>query len=147
MKIKITIKNYDFFKRLASGDYDAINKLELSISEFEKSNTISCKECGSVFVGSNANATYCEICKKNMGSIRYKNRRNNKERFLHKTISDQLRLIDETLSNNFLNESNYYWDIVQGKIQTVNTSYRDDITTKDDYMKWLKEKKKQYEEK
>lgn len=106
-----------------------------------------CKECDVLFASNNTNATYCDMCKNDIGRIRYKNRRNNKERFLHKTISDQLRLIDETLSNNFLNESNYYWDIVQGKIQTVNTSYRDDITTKDDYMKWLEGKKKQYEKK
>ena len=105
-----------------------------------------CKECGLLFVSNNTNATYCNICKKAMNQIRYRNRKENKERFLHKQIIDFLYSIDETksLSNEFLNESNYYWDIVCGKEVETNNMYNEKITSNEQYYEWLLKKRSQY---
>lgn len=55
-----------------------------------------------------------------------------------------LYTLDDTkeLSNAFLNESNYYWDIVSGRDVEKNPAYKKRIKTKEDYMKWLQEQKK-----
>lgn len=106
----------------------------------------TCKECGILFCSNNVNATYCPLCKKNMGKIRYQARKKNVERKLHQEILSMLYTLDDTkeLSNAFLNESNYYWDIVSGKDVEKNPAYKKRIKTKEDYMKWLQEQKKAY---
>lgn len=105
-----------------------------------------CKACGILFCSNNTNATYCNICKKDMGKIRYQARKKNVERKLHQEILSMLYTLDDTkeLSNAFLNESNYYWDIVSGKDVKKNPAYKKRIRTKEDYMKWLQEQKKAY---
>jgi hypothetical protein len=105
-----------------------------------------CKECSCLFLSNNNNATYCDLCKKNIAKIRYKNRKRNKERYLHKNILDYLYLIDESknMSNEFLNESNYYWDVVRKKSVEKSLIYTEKITTKKQYMQWLEDKMKYY---
>ncbi len=105
-----------------------------------------CKECGILFCSNNVNATYCHLCKENMGKIRYQARKKNVERKLHQEVLSMLYTLDDTkeLSNAFLNESNYYWDIVSGRDVEKNPAYKKRIKTKEDYMKWLQEQKKSY---
>ena len=79
---------------------------------------------------------YCKDCSKQRGKINGINRKDNKERYLHKRINDKLTYYNLDNSD-FLNESNYYWDIVRGKSVEFNPTYRNDIKTMSDYMTWL----------
>lgn len=107
-----------------------------------------CPNCNSMFFSSNNKARYCEVCRQPevMGKIRYANRKANKARKLHHdiaTLAYSLNTKENDISNSFLNESNYYWDIVQGKKPEKIKEYSAKIKTKADYMKWLEKK---YEE-
>lgn len=105
-----------------------------------------CPECDCMFVTLHGNQKHCPACNQ---IIRLKQRRENKERYLHKNITDYINNYrndgSENASEAFRRESNYYWAIVQGKEpKTIKEVwYSNKIKTKDDYMKWLKKK---YEE-
>ena len=115
---------------------------------YQKTKILVCPNCKSIFASSNNKAKYCEVCKQPeiMGKIRYANRKANKARKLHHdiaTLSYSLNTKENDVSNSFLNESNYYWDIVQGKNPEKIKEYSAKIKTEADYMKWLEKK---YEE-
>lgn len=97
-----------------------------------------CKRCENIFFGNNARSIYCRMCKMESNKIRNDNRKKNPERYLHKQITDRLNYLCYD-TGNFLNESNYYWDIVRGKSVEFNPKYRNDIKTKSAYMAWLLE--------
>ena len=103
-----------------------------------------CPECGCMFVTTHGNQKHCPAC--NL-IIRQKKRKQNKARYLHKKITDYINNYrsgeDENASETFRNESNYYWDIVQGKNPEKVKEYSTKIKTEADYMKWLEKK---YEE-
>lgn len=136
----------DFLKMVLDGNSESVFNLTKMISLYEIENTVFCQNCRHGFFSTNTNATYCEFCKKNMGKIRYQARKKNVERKLHQEILSMLYRLDDTKesSNAFLNESNYYWDIVSGKGVEKNPAYKKRIKTKEDYMKWLQEQKKAY---
>lgn len=103
-----------------------------------------CPECDCMFVTTHGNQKHCPAC--NL-IIRQKKRKENKERYLHKKITDYINnYLDEESENTseaFRNESNYYWAIVQGKKPEKIKGYSTKIKTKADYMEWLEKK---YEE-
>lgn len=103
-----------------------------------------CPECGCMFVTTHGNQKHCPAC--NL-IIRQKKRKQNKARYLHKKITDYINNYrsgeDENASETFRNESNYYWDICQGKNPEKIKEYSAKIKTEADYMKWLEKK---YEE-
>ncbi len=103
-----------------------------------------CPECGCMFVTTHGNQKHCPAC--NL-IIRQKKRKQNKARYLHKKITDYINNYrsgeGENASEIFRNESNYYWDIVQGKNPEKVKEYSAKIKTEADYMKWLEKK---YEE-
>lgn len=103
-----------------------------------------CPECGCMFVTTHGNQKHCPAC--NL-IIRQKKRKQNKARYLHKKITDYINNYrsgeDENASEIFRNESNYYWDICQGKNPEKVKEYSANIKTEADYMKWLEKK---YEE-
>lgn len=136
----------DFIKKVLNGNAESVFNLTKMIDLYELENTVFCQNCGHTFFSTNVNATYCTLCKKNMGKIRHQARKKNVERKLHQEILSMLYTLDDTkeLSNAFLNESNYYWDIVSGKDVKKNPAYKKRIKTKEDYMKWLQEQKKAY---
>ncbi|MCM1220018.1 MAG: hypothetical protein NC548_36565 [Lachnospiraceae bacterium] len=110
---------------------------------------LKCENCGSLFYSSNNQAKYCDICRQPeiMGKIRYKNRKKNTVRNLHHDIVTKLysagngkEKSPNEISNAFLEESNYYWDIVQGKEVTPNPLYQEHIKTESQYKKWLENK-------
>lgn len=148
--MKITIKD----NKITSADKEGIDFLKeqldkcdiFSSSELYKmydryviNNTIVCKECGNRFFNTNCNATYCEKCKQQMGKIRYKNRKQNRSRFIHKEILDILYnlKIDKNRKEDFRKESNYYWGIINGEISDTNTNYKELIVDESDYIAWL----------
>ena len=115
---------------------------------YQKAKIRFCPNCNSIFFSSNNKARYCEVCRQPevMGKIRYANRKANKARKLHHditTLAYSLNTNENDISNSFLNESNYYWDIVQGKNPEKVKEYSAKIKTEADYMKWLEKK---YEE-
>ncbi len=100
-----------------------------------------CPRCGHIFYPNNK-SKYCDECKKDSSAIRNEKRRQS-VRYFHKKVYDKITLsnkYDSDFRNDFMNESNYYWDIVQGKDVTVNPLYREHIKTESQYKKWLEKK-------
>lgn len=108
-----------------------------------------CKHCGSMFIDSNNKAKYCEVCRQPeiMAKIRYANRKSNKARKLHQevlTLAYGFAKKPNNDSNAFLNESNYYWDIVQGKKPEKVKGYSNRIKTEEQYISWLERKREHF---
>lgn len=103
-----------------------------------------CPECKCMYVTTHGNQKHCPACRL---IIRQKKRKENKARYLHKNILDYInnyRSEDlENGSESFRNESNYYWDIVQGKNPEKVKAYSAKIKTEADYMAWLEKKYKE----
>ena len=100
-----------------------------------------CPRCSQIFFSNNYKARYCPDCKERSKEIRAENRKKNPYRYLHKQITDLLNNYGDG-SEDFREESNYYWDIVQGKkpkSRPLNTD--SSITTKEAYYNWLKKQK------
>lgn len=100
-----------------------------------------CPRCGHIFYPNNK-SKYCDECKKDSSAIRNEKRRQS-VRYFHKKVYDKITLsskYDSEFRNDFINESNYYWDIVQGKEVTANPLYREHIKTESQYKKWLEKK-------
>lgn len=103
-----------------------------------------CSRCGHVFYPDDKakNSKYCDECKKVSPSIRNEKRRQS-VRYHHKKVYDKItqsKKYDDDFRNAFMNESNYYWDIIQGKTVTPNPLYRERIKTEAQYKKWLEKK-------
>ena len=82
-----------------------------------------------------------------MAKIRYANRKSNTARKLHQevlTLAYGKEKKPNDVSNNFLNESNYYWDIVQGKKPEKVKGYSNRIKTEEQYISWLERKRDEY---
>jgi len=100
-----------------------------------------CPRCGHIFYPNNK-SKYCDECKKDSSAIRNEKRRQS-VRYFHKKVYDKITLskkYDDNFRNDFMNESNYYWDIVQGKEVPDNPLYRERIKTESQYKKWLEKK-------
>lgn len=100
-----------------------------------------CPRCGHIFYPNNK-SKYCNDCKKDSPSIRNEKRRQS-VRYYHKKVYDKItqsKKYDDNFRNAFMNESNYYWDIVQGKEVIVNPLYKERIKTETQYKKWLEKK-------
>lgn len=100
-----------------------------------------CPRCGHIFYPNNK-SKYCYDCKKDSTAIRNEKRRQS-VRYYHKKVYDKItqsKKYDDDFRNAFMNESNYYWDIVQGKEVTINPMYKERIKTEVQYKKWLEKK-------
>lgn len=139
--ISVTANNVNFLRSLACGEESARAKLQEMIDEYDKQNKRICLNCGCVFQSS-FGQRYCETCRQleNAQEIRQKQRRES-VRYLHKRVTDMLgnsRRFDDETRRLFLEESNYYWSKVTGRIPKTDKkeSYRD-IKTENQYRKWL----------
>lgn len=156
----ITYKGHSFIKKytIPVEKFEFAEECDFFILDFweflfnpiyQKSKIHVCPNCNSIFASNNNKARYCEVCKQPeiMGKIRYRNRKENKARKLHQDILTIAYKLNKTkhneCSNAFLNESNYYWDVVRGKKPEKIKGYSAKIKTESDYMKWLEKK---YEE-
>lgn len=102
-----------------------------------------CPRCESLFYATNK-SKYCDNCKEDSAVIRNEKRKKS-VRYYHKKVYDKIsqsKKYDNEFRNAFMNESNYYWDIVQGKEVLQNPSYREKIKTKEQYKLWLEMKLK-----
>lgn len=139
--ISVTANNIDFLRSLAYGEENAQNKLQDMIDEYDKRHKRICLNCGCVFQSS-FSQRYCETCRQpeNAEKIRWKQRKES-VRYLHKRVYDMIgnsKRFDDETRKLFLEESNYYWSKVIGKIPKTEgkESYRD-IKTENQYRKWL----------
>lgn len=149
LEIVITSKNYDFFKRLLENDKNTKEQLESCLWDYENKNIRICRNCNSSYISQNNKTKYCEVCRQPeiMGKIRYANRKSNKARKLHQevlTLTYGFAKKPNNDSNAFLNESNYYWDIVQGKKPEKVKGYSNRIKTEEQYISWLERKRDEY---
>ena len=127
---------------MACSEKSAVDELQKIINEYEKNSKKVCPICGNTFYKSNGVSKYCEQCKKpeNIGKIRQE-KRTKSVRYLHKRIYDTVhnssKFDDETLKE-LMDESNYYWNNVTGKIQTIDKkNYYRNINEENEYRKWL----------
>lgn len=96
-----------------------------------------CPRCKMLYFSNNYKAKYCPDCKQDSKKIRAENRKNNPCRYLHKQITDLLNNYGDG-SEDFREESNYYWSIVQGKPpKSKPINFDSTITTEKAYYDWL----------
>lgn len=106
-----------------------------------------CHNCNKLFIKQRTNNKYCPSCSINYKSINDKNRKST-PRGLHKKVSTYLRNSEKFTADEqaqFLNESNYYWDVLMSKIPKDTNKYSD-IATIQEYVKWLETKHKEFKE-
>lgn len=106
-----------------------------------------CHNCNKLFIKQRTNNKYCLSCSADYKSINDKNRKNT-PRGLHKKVSTYLRNSEKFSADEqakFLNESNYYWDVLLGKIPKDTNKYTI-IDNVQDYVKWLETKHKEFKE-
>lgn len=120
-------------------DSELLQLCKKRIISYKKENTRFCPICRKEFMLMHGNQKYCPNC---ILTIRNNKRHKNKERYLHKVITDYINNRRNYTSEQFREESNYYWDIVCGKTPKTERkeNYLDYIQTKDDYMEWLERK-------
>lgn len=122
---------------------DILSYCETVINSYREENTRECELCHKKFLMIHGNQKHCPDCFK---TIQINNRKKNRERYLHKVITDYInnyrRSEQGNSSKDFRDESNYYWAIVQDKTPKTERKnwYLDYIQTKDDYMEWLERK-------
>ncbi len=100
-----------------------------------------CPRCSSLFYSNDSKKRYCPDCRQEKNKIRQEKRMENPARKIHKNIIDSLRNTygGGTVLDEFITESNYYWECVQGKQVSPHPGYDDNIQTKEDYLKWLED--------
>ena len=106
-----------------------------------------CPRCGHFYYSNNCRSKYCDLCKSNYNNIRKEYRQKNQARYLHKRINDRLhsKRFSETDLNDFMIESNFYWDIVrQNTPKTPKEPWYKDIKNEEEYKEWLESKLQEY---
>lgn len=97
-----------------------------------------CHTCDKLFIA-NGKQKNCEQCRPNYKKNQDRKRKETLEG-KHKKVQNYIRncgKVDDNVLNDFMNESNYYRNIVQGKTQEINPEYKEPIKTSKDYAKWL----------
>lgn len=101
-----------------------------------------CPRCKMLYFSDNYKIKYCPDCRQDSKKIHAENRKKNPYRYLHKQITDLLNNFGDG-SENFREESNYYWAIVRGeKPKSIPKYINRTITTKKAYYDWLIEQKR-----
>ena len=106
-----------------------------------------CPRCGHFYYSNNNKSKYCDQCKNNYNDIRKEYRQKNQARYIHKRINDMLhsKRFSEMDLNNFMVESNFYWDIVrQNTPKTQKEHWYKDIKNEEEYKEWLESKLQEY---
>lgn len=105
-----------------------------------------CPHCNQIFFSNNNKIIYCEDCQSEKNVIRNQKRKQS-VRYIHKKIYDKLnnskKYTNET-RDNFLNESNYYWDCVLKRDTVKNPLFTEKIETEQQYKEWLENKLNSY---
>lgn len=106
----------------------------------------ACPICRKMFVKRDGRTNFCPKCsadKKAQKRYNDQKRKRNTIQIEHKAIVDMLRNRNENY-NDFVNESYYYKDLIEGKeISSCPTGYDASIQTKEQYEDWLKQKHKE----
>lgn len=128
----------------------AIAKANFSDALFDrilgKYEVSDCPICGKKFVKTDNRFNFCQQCSQDKKAIKRYNdqkRKRNTIQIEHKAIVDMLRNRNEDY-NDFVNESYYYKDLIEGKkVQACPNGYDSSIQTKKQYEEWLKKKHKE----
>ena len=101
-----------------------------------------CARCGQLYINNNLSSRYCPECYSVVGKkgISNENRRKNRARYLHKRILDKLNSKANTraiTSADFRAESNYYWDLINGRTPKITPKAITNIHTEEEYIAWL----------
>lgn len=129
-----------------TGDSNRIMALDIIEMRHINHDIRYCKNCDLLFIQSGKNQRYCPACSANYKKIADDNRKRS-PRYAHKKIQNYLKnsnkfTIDEIIA--FNNESDYYWDTINGKQFDTVADYRSDIDTVADYIAWCEEKHKEF---
>lgn len=107
-------------------------------------NKLKMCSCGYIYIvtPNHKNRKTCPCCRQSkLTSQADKNKPDCNPRTLHKNILDYIRNVLKGNPEDFRLESNYYWDVIQGRNPATpkGKSYSDNITTEAMYLDWLKE--------
>lgn len=104
-----------------------------------------CPICHVAFIKRDKRKNFCPSCSLDEKAKKQYNdqKRKKSPKALHKNICDMLRNRNQDYSE-FMIESDYYWDIINGKNIVYNNKYDKTIKTKSDYRAWLKKKHEEY---
>ena len=105
-----------------------------------------CPICNQMFVKRDGRTNFCPKCsadKKLKKRYNDQKRKRNTIQIEHKAIVDMLRNRNEDY-NDFVNESYYYKDLIEGReVQVCPDGYDSSIQTEKQYEEWLKKKHKE----
>lgn len=151
LKVCFRLVNHKWYPAYETTQENACCLAMLDLQQIRNIDNIDfafCKNCNTTYIRRNQKSRYCPDCSQNYKSINDKNRKST-PRGLHKKVSTYLRNSEKFSSDEqaqFLNESNYYWDILMGKKQK-DINKQSNIDNVQDYVKWLESKHKEFKEK
>lgn len=99
-----------------------------------------CVHCGKVFIQKDGRNKYCRECSEKYKKIADQKRKET-PRGKHKIVSNYLRnagCFSDIEIGDFMRESNYYWDNLQGKSVEREKTFTSNISTEEEYVYWLK---------
>lgn len=150
LKVSFRLVNHKWYPTYETTQENAFCIAMLDLQQIRNIDNIDfafCKNCNTTYIRRNPKSRYCADCSQIYKSINDKNRKST-PRGLHKKVSTYLRNSEKFTADEqaqFLNESNYYWDVLMGKIPKDTNKYSD-IATIQEYVKWLETKHKEFKE-
>ncbi len=130
-------------------DSEDTNKLLLLDIQEMRNSTLNfsfCENCQNIFIRKNKKVKYCSNCQSEYRK-NYDKKRAATPKGKQKKVADYMKnsnKFSEFEINNFWNESNYYWDILNGKQIEPNSAYNANICTEADFLSWLEEQHKNF---
>lgn len=125
-----------------------ISFLDLMIVCNKKIKSKECEYCRKLFFSRKENVSYCPECRPNYKKIKDEERKytpRGKDHAIKNYLRNSQKFSSEEIIR-FSEESDYYWDFIQGKPCNNKDCYRNDITTTRAYEKWLKNEHTRFKE-
>lgn len=98
-----------------------------------------CKQCHKIFIQKDGRNKYCKECSEKYKKIADQKRKQT-PRGKHKIVCNYLRnagSFSDIEIGDFMRESNYYWDNLQGKSVEREKAFTSNISTEEEYVFWL----------
>lgn len=132
-------KWYPAYERTNETDEVLIAMIDLQELRNQSYNFKRCIHCNEIFVQKDGRNKYCENCSKNYKKIADQKRKQT-PRGKHKIVCNYLRnagSFSDIEIGDFMRESNYYWDNLQGKSVKREKTFTSNISTEKEYVYWL----------
>lgn len=137
---------YEAFKLNGFGEFFALDLWEMLFNPNLSIIIRQCKYCGDFFKANSKKFEYCEECREIKDIINNKQYRQNPIYKLKKSIIEKLQRnrkfeYQDALRGKFETEFNYYYDMIKTGESAITPlpTYRNDIKTQDDLIKWLED--------